>query len=98
MDGAKEFTEGQMGDYLHSRGITLQITAPCAHSQAGKAEPYIRTIEDGLQMLLADSKLPFYINQTKLHGLPPWNEKLTVSNNVKHSNVLLFQKDEKLLV
>ena len=29
-----------------------------AHAQAGKAEHYVRTIEDGIQTLLADAKLP----------------------------------------
>ena len=46
-----------MGAYLKSQGITMQITAPYAHSQNGKAERFIRTIEDGAQMLLADAKL-----------------------------------------
>ena len=36
----------------------MQITAPYAHAQAGKAERYVRTIEDGIQTLLADAKLP----------------------------------------
>jgi hypothetical protein len=57
MDGAKEFSLGNMGAYLKSRGITMQITAPYAHSQNGKAERFVRTIEDGAQTLLADSKL-----------------------------------------
>jgi hypothetical protein len=57
MDGAKEFSLGNMGAYLKSRGITMQITTPYAHSQNGKAERFVRTIEDGAQTLLADSKL-----------------------------------------
>ena len=36
----------------------MQVTAPYAHAQAGKAERYVRTIEDGIQTLLADAKLP----------------------------------------
>ena len=36
----------------------MQVTAPYTHSQAGKAERYIRTIEDRIQTLLADAKLP----------------------------------------
>ena len=36
----------------------MQVTAPYAHAQARKAERYIRTIEDGIQALLADAKLP----------------------------------------
>ena len=57
-DGAKEFTQGPFAKYLTTRGITMQVTAPYAHSQAGKAERYIRTIEDGIQTLIADAKLP----------------------------------------
>ena len=58
MDGAKEFVEGNMGNYLRDAGIAIQITAPYAHSQNGKAEHYIRTIADTAQTLLADAKLP----------------------------------------
>jgi hypothetical protein len=36
----------------------MQVTTPYAHAQAGKAERYVRTIEDGIQTLLADAKLP----------------------------------------
>ena len=36
----------------------MQVTAPYAHAQAGKAECYVRTIEDDVQTLLADTKLP----------------------------------------
>ena len=58
LDGAKEFTQGPMSDHFLSRGIAMQVTAPYAHAQAGKAERYVRTIEDGIQTLLADAKLP----------------------------------------
>ena len=57
-DGAKEFTQGSFSAHLVNRGIAMQVTAPYAHSQAGKAERYVRTIEDGVQSLLADAKLP----------------------------------------
>jgi Reverse transcriptase (RNA-dependent DNA polymerase) len=57
-DGAKEFTQGPFSKHLANRGIAVQVTAPYAHSQAGKAERYIRTIEDGIQALIADAKLP----------------------------------------
>jgi hypothetical protein len=40
-DGAKEFVQGQFAKYLETKGITLQITAPYAHAQNGKAERYI---------------------------------------------------------
>ena len=58
LDGAKEFTQGSLSNHLTSCGITMQVTAPYAHAQAGKAEQYVRTIEDGIQTLLADAKLP----------------------------------------
>ena len=58
LDGAKEFTQGQLATHFSNRGIAMQVTAPYAHAQAGKAERYVRTIEDGVQTLLADAKLP----------------------------------------
>ena len=57
MDSAREFSQGNMGAYLKSWGITMQITAPYAHSQNGKAEHFVQTIKDGAQTLLADAKL-----------------------------------------
>ena len=56
MEGARELSVGDTGDYLRSRGV--EVTAPYAHSQKGKAERYVRTLEDGAQVLLADSGLP----------------------------------------
>ena len=58
LDGAKEFMQGLMSKHMVSKGIDIQVTAPYAHAQNGKIERYIRTIEDGIQTLLADSKLP----------------------------------------
>jgi len=57
MDGAKELCRGRLEAHLHSRGIAMQVTAPYAHSQNGKIECFIRTLEDGFQTLLADSGL-----------------------------------------
>ena len=37
-DGAPELGNGEMGDHLRRRGIAVQITAPYAHQQNGKAE------------------------------------------------------------
>lgn len=54
----EELIEGKFGEYLSTRGITQQITAPYAHSQNGKAEHYVQTLEDGAQTLLANSGLP----------------------------------------
>ena len=39
-------------------GIEIQVIVPYAHSQNGKAEWYIHTLEDSAQMLLADASLP----------------------------------------
>ena len=36
----------------------MQVTALYAHAQAGKAKRYVCTIEDDIQTLLADAKLP----------------------------------------
>ena len=58
VDGALELTAGQMGAHLASKGIVVQKTAPHAHSQNGKSECYICTLEEGGQTLLADSGLP----------------------------------------
>jgi hypothetical protein len=57
-DGAKELVAGKLGDHLRSSGVIIQVTAPYAHYQDGKAERYVRTIEDGCQTLLATSGLP----------------------------------------
>ena len=57
-DGAPELGSGDMGEHLRRRGVAVQTTAPYAHQQNGKAERYIRTLVDGMQTLLADSKLP----------------------------------------
>src|SRR5277367_898159 len=58
MDGATELCEGKLGSHIRGRGIALQVTAPYAHPQNGKVERYIRTLEDDMQTLLADSGLP----------------------------------------
>src|ERR1700678_4224846 len=58
MDGAPELCKGQLGAHLQDRGIFVQVTAPYAHPQNGKAERYIHTLEDGMQTLIADSGLP----------------------------------------
>ncbi|KNZ73140.1 Copia protein [Termitomyces sp. J132] len=57
-DGAKEFIQGNLRDFLNEQGIIIQPTAPYAHQQNGKAERYIRTIEDTAQTLMAESGLP----------------------------------------
>jgi hypothetical protein len=57
VDGALELTKGKMGNHFTKQGIVVQHTVPYAHQQAGKIERYIRTIEEGGQVLLADSGL-----------------------------------------
>jgi hypothetical protein len=57
-DGAKEFTQGPFSKHLATCRIPVQVTAPYAHSQAGKAERYICTIENKIQTLISDAKLP----------------------------------------
>jgi len=58
MDGARELSENELAGHFCTAGIAVQVTAPYAHSQNGKAERYVRTLEDGSQVLLADSGLP----------------------------------------
>lgn len=57
-DGAKEFTQGELGQHFKGSGIEVQMMAPYAHQQNSKAEQFIRTLEDDAQMLIADSGLP----------------------------------------
>jgi hypothetical protein len=103
MDGAKELCLGRLEDHLTSRGIVMQVTAPYAHSQNGKIECYIRTIEDGFQTLLADSGLSMtywgdaalttnYIrNRVPTSTLPanvtPYEEMEHVKPNLAHLRV-----------
>ena len=63
-DGALEFSKGALGHWLVEQGISIQLTAPYAHSQNGKAERYVRTVEESAQTLLAASGLTlgFYDN------------------------------------
>ena len=58
IDNAPEFVAGRLGSHFKEHGIMVQAVAPYTHAQNGKVEHYIRTLEDGLQTLLADSGLP----------------------------------------
>ena len=58
IDNAPEFVARRLGSHFKEHGIMVQAVAPYAHAQNGKVERYIRTLEDGLQTLLADSGLP----------------------------------------
>ena len=52
MDGAKEFCHGCLEEHLTLCSITMQVTAPYAHSQNEKIKQYIHTLEDGSQTLV----------------------------------------------
>lgn len=56
-DNVKEFVLGELHNYFSSCGITHQAMALYAHQQNGKAERYIRTIEDFAQAMMAWSSL-----------------------------------------
>jgi len=58
LDGAKELTESVFYAYTESCGIIHQVTMLYTHSQNGKIECYLRTLEETVQMLMADSALP----------------------------------------
>jgi len=58
VDNAPEFVARRLGSHFKEHGIMVQAVAPYAHPQNGKIERYLRTLEDGLQTLLADSGLP----------------------------------------
>ena len=58
LDNAPELVASEMGNHFRKKGTIVQAITPYAHAQNGKAERYIRTLEDGLQTLLADSGLP----------------------------------------
>jgi hypothetical protein len=57
-DGAGELSKGVFGDYVRTRGVACQVTIAYAHAQNGKAERYVRTVEDTIQTMQADSDLP----------------------------------------
>ena len=58
MDGAKECSLDHLGENLTSCRVVMQVMAPYAHSQNGKAKQFIQTLKDGFQTLLTDSGLP----------------------------------------
>jgi hypothetical protein len=57
-NNVKEFLQGPFSKHLTACRIAIQITALYAHFQAGKAEWYIHMMENGIQALIADAKLP----------------------------------------
>ncbi|KAF5357520.1 hypothetical protein D9757_013060 [Collybiopsis confluens] len=58
MDGAKEFHSEKIEEFLRKRGIQDASTAPYAHWQNGRAERWIRLVEDMAMVLLQASGLP----------------------------------------
>jgi len=57
-DGPKELVQETFSNHVTAKSIEHQVTVPYAHSQNGKAEWYVCTLEDTAQMLLVDSGLP----------------------------------------
>ncbi|RXW15139.1 hypothetical protein EST38_g10715 [Candolleomyces aberdarensis] len=60
LDGAAELCKGVLEGHFRERGISYQVTARYAHQQNGKAERYIRTLQDTAAVLMVASGL----NQT----------------------------------
>jgi hypothetical protein len=59
VDGAGELSKGALEEYFKEEGIVYQVTARYAHQQNGKAERYVRTIQDRAASLMAWSMLPY---------------------------------------
>ena len=57
-DNAGDFLSDDFREYLRREGIIHELTVPYAHQQNGKAERYIRTLEDGAITLMADANVP----------------------------------------
>ena len=105
MDGAKELCLGRLEKHFTSHGIAMQVTAPYTHSQNGKIEHYICTIEDGFQTLLADSGLSMtfwgntalttnYLHNcvptlTLLNNITPYKEMEHIKPNLAHATAFV---------
>ena len=59
-DNAREFLSRLFQAYLVQRGIEHDTSCPYAHQQNGKAERFIRTVEDGAVTMLVHSNLPLW--------------------------------------
>ncbi|KAJ2914738.1 hypothetical protein MD484_g5685, partial [Candolleomyces efflorescens] len=57
LDGAAELCKGVLEEHFRAQGISYQVTARYAHQQNGKAERYIRTIQDSAAVLMVASGL-----------------------------------------
>ena len=58
VDMGTEFFNEKWREYTMRHGITVEFSAPYAHSQHGVAEHGMRTIIEGVCCVLADSGLP----------------------------------------
>ncbi|KAJ2935889.1 hypothetical protein H1R20_g1205, partial [Candolleomyces eurysporus] len=58
LDGAAELCKGVLEGHFKERGIWYQVTARYAHPQNGKAERYVRTLQDKANTMLGESLLP----------------------------------------
>lgn len=57
-DNRTEFRNIKMSDYMRSRGITLETSAPYIHEQNGRAEREMRTIVESARTMLTAKNLP----------------------------------------
>lgn len=81
MDGAPEHGKGRLGRWLMNKGISLQVTAPYAHQQNGKAERFIHVLDEGTQAVLADSGLPSSFRGYALHYVS-WNRNRLLTSTL----------------
>jgi transposase InsO family protein len=58
LDNAGDYLLAEFQVFFKTEGILHQTTVPYAHQQNGKAERYIRTLEDGTMTLMADADIP----------------------------------------
>lgn len=57
-DNALELVAAKLGTHFKALGISIEKSVPYSHQQNGKAERFIRTIEDGTMTLLVDAGQP----------------------------------------
>lgn len=60
-DNGTEFRNKKMSDYMKSRGITLETSAPYIHEQNGRAEREMRTIVESARTMLTAKGLPTHL-------------------------------------
>jgi len=72
VDNGKEFVNKQVKDWVASKGIELELTAPYSSSQNGVAERYNRTLLDLAQAMLLDKKLLDFL----------WDEAVSHANYI----------------